>query len=165
MRRIWMLVLLFVIVSCSDNKAPTMNTKKLKSRGWLNKTRDSLSNYSFESLVEKKFKEFYNLNVLLKDYPDFKNDIESRIENFTTGRRKIFQINDSIKVVNIRQKGPFIKVSDSTDMTQVLFDVITDTEIKTDSVTAFITKKKLLIDGEEVTSTKVKFTRIVISKI
>jgi len=152
MRKLIILLIPILIISCSTKENSSSDSKFAP-------TEDS---FSTENLIEKKFKEFYDLNTLLKSYPDFKEDIEKRIENFTTGTRAIFEINDSIKIVNIRQKGAFIKVSDSVDMTHVLFDVITDTHIKTDSVLAFITKKKVLIDNEEVISSKVKFTRVVV---
>ena len=152
MRKLIILLIPILIISCSTKENSSSDSKFAP-------TKDS---FSTENLIEKKFKEFYDLNTLLKSYPEFKEDIEKRIENFTTGTRDIFEINDSIKILNIRQKGAFIKVSDSVDMTHVLFDVITDTHIKTDSVLAFITKKKVLIDDEEVISSKVKFTRVVI---
>jgi len=163
MRRILILFPLLALASCMSKEPSKVDTKTIK-RGILDYDKDTLNGYSFESLVEKKFKEFYDLNVLLKNYPNFKQDIEKRIENFTSGTRKIFQINDSVKVSNIRQKGPFVKVSDSTEMTHVLFDIITTKEIKTDSVMAFITTIKLQLDNEEVTSTKVKFKRLVFAQ-
>jgi hypothetical protein len=160
MRKIWILLPLLVVASCMS-KEPTKTSKRTLKR----EVKDSLHNYSFESLIEGKFKEFYDLNVLLKEYPKFKNDIEQRMESFASGRHTIFHIHDSIKVVNIRQKGPFVKVSDSTETTHVLFDIITNTKSTTDSVMAFITKKKAQLDNKEVTSTKVKFREFVMAEL
>lgn len=168
MRRLVIFFIPFVIVSCmSKEPDKTLNLEEMDEVLYDidSKEEDPEVSYSFESLIEEKFKEFYDLNVLLRDYPNFKEDIETRINNFTTGTRKIFEINDSIKILNIRQKGPLVQVSDSLEMTNVLFDVITESRIKTDSVVAFITKKKLKIDGKEVVSKKVKFTRITIIKV
>ena len=152
MRKLIILFIPLLIVSCMSKENSRSDSRFLPEK----------VDFSTENLIEKKFKEFYDLNTLLKNYPQFKESIENRIDNFTTGERRIFEINDSITILNIRQKGAFIKVSDSVDMTHVLFDIINDTQIKTDSVVAFITKKKVLIDDEEVTSSKVKFTRVVI---
>lgn len=163
MRRIWILFPLLAVVSCIS-KSPKSNDDEIIKKRLPYTAKDSLGEYSFQSLIETKFEEFYNLNVLLKNYPDFKKDIENRLENFTSGTRKIFHINDSIQVVNIRQNGPFVKISDSTEMTHVLFDIVSDHQTKTDTVVAFITKKKAHIDNKEVTSTKVKFTRVLVAQ-
>lgn len=154
MRHAVLIFILLFIFSCNES-SPSIS-KERKS--------NSYKEYTDGTLLEEKFKEFYDLNVLLKEYPEFKEDIENRIRNFTTSPRAVFKLNDSLKIKNIRQKGSFIKVSDSVQMTTVYFDLISGKTTKTDSVIAFITKKKMIIDSEEVISTKVKFTRVVIQK-
>lgn len=150
---IFLLIAVSLLFSCSDsNHAPTEKVFEAERSNTSPK----------RSLIEQKFKEFYDLNVLLKNYPDFKSDIERRIQNFTSNSETIFELNDSISITNIRQKGVLIQVSDSVQMTHVLFDVVSKNQKKTDSVLAFISKKKIYIDSEEVIATKVKFTRVVI---
>ena len=76
MRRIILFFMPFLIFSCNSHERRSLvNTESTKS----------FKSESFESLIEEKFQEFYNLNILLRDYPDFKEDIEKRINNFTTG--------------------------------------------------------------------------------
>ena len=157
MRRILIFCIPFFLMSCSGNKADTM-TNESSDKTFFMSTIES-AEISSESLVEKKFKEFYNLNMLLTAYPDFKKDIEQRIKDFTSGEKAIFERDDSIQIANIRQSGALIKESDSLERTYILFDVIRQTETKTDSVLVLITKKNVNIDGESITSTKVKFAR------
>lgn len=151
MRKMYVFLVLLILSSC-NNYSPE------NSKSDFEVTESLLENME-SSFSEKKFKEFYDLNILLRDYPDFKEDLEKRIDNFITENGKIFEINDSIKIVNIRQKESPTKLSDSVELTQILFDIRNKNNIKTDSVYALITKKKIVIDGKEVTSKKVKFTR------
>ena len=141
----------FLIISC-HSKSPEVDRFSPSSFNGNKK-------YSNKTLIEEKFQEFYDLNALLIKFPDFKDDIENRISNFTTNTKKIFDLTDSIKIKNIRQEGELIKISDSVQMTKVLFDIVLENSVKTDSVLAFITQKKIVIDSEEITSTKVKFTK------
>jgi hypothetical protein len=154
MRNIILILIALFIISCSNDSSIISKEKSVV----FNKE------YSNETLLEEKFKEFYDLNILLKKYPDFKDDIEQRIKNFTSNPESIFELNDSTKIKNIQQKGALIKVSDSVQMTQVVYDLVTENSIKKDSVLAFITSSKVIIDSEEIISTKVNFTRVVIRK-
>jgi predicted patatin/cPLA2 family phospholipase len=151
MRKMYVFFVVLILSSC-NNYSPENSTNNFE-------VTESLMVNTESSLSEKKFKEFYDLNILLKDYPDFKEDIEKRIDKFMTGEGTIFDINDSIKIENIRQKESLTKLSDSLEMTQILFDIRTKNGIKTDSVYALVTKKKIIIDGKEVVSKKVKFAR------
>ena len=150
-----------LIISCNSKEATNRNKKSSDNDYFFGIINSSKKN---GSLIEKKFKEFYDLNTLLKKYPNFKENIEKRIDNFTTGTSVIFDLTDSLKITNIRQQGGLTKISDSVQMTKVLFDIVSGNMTKTDSVLAFITKKKVLIDSEEVISTKVKFTRVTVIK-
>lgn len=153
MRKVFILLILF-LASCKSENSMESNSKVV----------NSFEEYSNEDLLEEKFKEFYDLNILLKKYPQFKDDIEQRIKNFTSNPESIFELNDSTKIKNIQQKGALIKISDSVQMTQVVYDLVTENSVKKDSVLAFITSSKVIIDSEEITSTKVNFTRVVIQK-
>jgi hypothetical protein len=151
MRKMYVFFALLILSAC-NNYSPENSAKTFE-------VTESLMENIESSFSEKKFKEFYDLNILLRDYPDFKEDIEKQIDNFITGEGTIFNIKDSLKIENIRQKELPTKLSDSIEMTQVLFDIKIKNEIKTDSVYAIIMKKKIIIDGKEVISKKVKFTR------
>lgn len=151
MRKMYVFFVLIILSSC-NNYSPENSIKMFE-------VTESLMENTESSFSEKKFKEFYDLNILLRDYPDFKEDIEQQIGNFITGEETIFNISDSLKIENIRQKELPTRLSDSVEMTQMLFDIKTKNEIKTDSVYAIIMKKKIIMDGKEVISKKVKFTR------
>lgn len=114
---------------------------------------------SMKKVLENKFKELYDLNLLKKKFPEFKNDIDRRIQNFTFNHEVNFEFQDSIRISNIRQKGGLIKISDSVQMAKVVFDLTSQNSTKTDSVFAFITKKEAIIDSEKVFLTKVQFSR------
>jgi len=144
------------IVSC-NSKTPEYNEYKIVRGNSYN-----FDSKSTESLLEKKFKEFYDLNILLNKYPDFKESIENRIKNFISNSETIFELNDSVSVKNIRQEGLLTTISDSVQLTKIYYDLVSENSTEKDSVFAFITKKRVMIDDEEVFSTKVKFTRVVI---
>ena len=162
MKRIVLFILPLLIISCNNKERVNEVDSDVKSFYFL--TDVDSSSYSKKSLIEEKFKEFYDLNILLKKYPDFKEGIENRIKNFISNSETIFELNDSLSVKNIRQEGPLTKISDSVQMTKIYYDLVSENSTEKDSVFAFITKKKIMIDEEEVLSTKVKFTRVVIQK-
>lgn len=153
MRNIIFIVILLLVTSCNTD---THENKEVVKKN----TKSSVENFK-KSMVEEKFMELYDLNTLfLKNKRTIYWHIERRIKRFSTNSELILLIqSDSIRVKNIRHDRSLIKLSDSVEMTKIYFDLVSEKETKTDSILAFITSKKMMIDSEEVLTCKVKFAR------
>ena len=70
MRKLIILFIPLLIVSCMSKENSRSDSRFLPEK----------VDFSTENLIEKKFKEFYDLNTLLKNYPQFKESIENRMK-------------------------------------------------------------------------------------
>lgn len=186
MRNIILMLIALFIISCSNNspisKETTVdfNSKEYSSAKFIEEKfkefydlNTLLIKYpSFKEDIEKRIQNFtldYKLNFDLIDslignhytFLSFyeTSGLKKRDQIFTLDSKQIFKLNDSLEVKNIKQRGSIIFVSDSVQMTKVYFDLVYKDSVKKDSVFAFITSKKIMIDSKEVLSSKVKFSK------
>jgi hypothetical protein len=164
MRKLLSFLAFILICSCSNSKANRAeeNPVILPSPAppapieSVMKEKAIPENIKIEYIIGK-FHEFYDVVSLKRDYPELGEEIKERLGNFTLNDINILRLQDSTKISNIRVKGPFLKISDTKEMTIVLFDLETHKIIKTDSLQAILTVNTLRIDGELIRSNKLRF--------
>lgn len=157
MRKIILLVSLIFLVSCAKN-VPVLNEKSDIEETFL------VKEYSIPSLVKEKFLEFYDLKILLKNKPEFKESIEKRLSNFKLDSSNILELNRNSTIKNLK-----IIESDSLNINtslrlKIIFDINEKTTSKKDSLIVFVFEKNFTLDGEKITSKKIKFARFKSSK-
>jgi len=154
MRKIIFLVSLFVLISCANN------TAKLDEKSIIDDT-FSVKKYSTSSLVKEKFLEFYDLKLLLKSKPEFKESIDSRLANFKLDSDNILDLRDDSKISNIKTTEILINKSNDSDSigVKLLFDIEEKNKTKKESVIGIVTKEDIIIDNKRIYSSKVKFRR------
>ncbi|QTE21586.1 hypothetical protein [Polaribacter cellanae] len=151
MKKTFLIVIVLIIASCSSNsnKKPGLNKESLAI----------VKEYSTSTLIEEKFLEFYELNMLLNSDSKFKKEIGERLKSFKIDTFPILNLPNDSKITNIKQIGETISITDSIKKRKIIFDMVTPNSLKKDSLFAYILSKKIIIDSIEVISNKVKFAR------
>jgi hypothetical protein len=152
MKKIMLIIIVLAINSCHNS--PSLNTLNEMEMGDY-----SAKMYSTQILIKEKFLEFYDLNLLLKNNLSFQNKIKERLKSFTLDSLPVLDLSKDSKIENIQQKGMIINLSDSIQKTKLIFNVLSKKNLRKDSISVFIFKKKLRIHSDVVISTKVKFSR------
>lgn len=134
------------MISCSNNKS-IENKESLVDE---NKVKE----YSTNSLVKEKFLEFYDLNLLLENNPQFKENINKRLYSFTSDSSRILNLNKDSEIKNIK----IIKNNSNINL-KLLFEIETNNSSKKDSLLAIILEEQIILDGKKIIAKKVKFSR------
>ena len=152
MRKIILLISFFIIISCANN-SPISNEKSIIDDTF------TVKEYSTSSFVEEKFLEFYDLKLLLKNKPEFKEVIEKRLASFKIDSNTILEISKNSKIKNFE-----IIKSDSLNINaysklKIVFEVDNEKASNKDSLIVYVFEKDFTLDGEKTTSKKIKFSR------
>tara|TARA_R110002050_G_scaffold342_4_gene2218 strand:- start:105 stop:551 length:447 start_codon:yes stop_codon:yes gene_type:complete len=146
MKNIVLLISFMLMISCSNNKS-FENKESLVDE-------NPVKNYSINSLVKEKFLEFYDLNLLLENNPQFEKNIKERLSYFTLDSNKILTLNKASKIKNIK----IIKNNSDINL-KLLFDIEFNNSSKKDSLRVIIIEEQVILDANTITATKVKFSR------
>ncbi|WP_353778936.1 hypothetical protein [Winogradskyella sp. 3972H.M.0a.05] len=109
-------------------------------------------------LTTDKLVEFHELIQLKAEYPNFENEVAKNLKAFTTNDSLIKRLENATQIMDIKQIGHSITVSDSVQNIKIHFKTLRNDEEKTDSILAIIKSKPIFIDGTELLSRKVSFS-------
>ena len=112
-----------------------------------------------KSLVSQKLQDFYDLLALQSNHPEFQDDVELQLKNYTKDSLGIYKSDDVVSINDIKLISQPIRLDENTIKIQIQFDVKSNLKKTTDSIYAYITKKETVIDGESFTSSKVIFSK------
>lgn len=115
---------------------------------------------TLEQLTSQKLQDYFELLQLQKKHPQFKEEIEEQLRNFTKAGIIIRDTFEGVDVSNIKQVGKVIKVSDSVVKLKLVYDKYSKNSTNTDSVYAFITTKNIHLDDRQTVSNVIVFERI-----
>ena len=94
MKIIFFLISFMLIISCS-NKKSFNNKESLVDE-------ITVKEYSSNSVVKEKFLEFYDLNILLENNPQFTENIKERLNHFKLDSSKVLYLQKTSKIKDIK---------------------------------------------------------------
>ena len=162
------LVYIFVallILSCANNKneAPAMKTDEVKQNEFILENavalEDASNTFIYKELAAQKLQDYFDLLVLQKHHPEFKEDIHNQLQKLLTDSIAIPNIAQKVIIKNVQQISDIQHISDSVQKVVIRFDITFNHTIKTDSIVAIIKTKKINLDNKEVISTKISFLK------
>jgi len=134
------------MISCSNNNS-FEDKKVLVDESFVKE-------YSENSLIKEKFLEFYDLNLLLENKPEFKKNIKERLYYFTLDSNKVLNLNKTSKIKKVN-----ITKCNSENAFKISFELKSEGFIKKDSIFATIIEQNIVLDLKKTTASKVKFSR------
>lgn len=158
MKRILIILFILLCVSCSNNTVNKSAEMKVEEAADYNfATNLEVSNS--ESMPIQKFNNYLDLLKLKEKHPEFKKDILLQLKSFSKDSIILLNYGKDVSIEDIKQVGETKKVSDSIKKVKLVYQIVSGSTTKKDSVFAHIISKTIMLDGEEITSNKVKFSR------
>lgn len=117
------------------------------------------SSFSNEDLATQKLQDYLDLVVLRNEHPAFEADILSQLQSLSNDETPLMQAFPGVVYENIRLKKVMDTSEDSIQRIEFYVDVISEGSIKTDSITAVITKQRIELDDEVFINSKVRFEK------
>lgn len=153
-------VLVLLSIACSKNKGGA----KFDNEMMVEEAADYAiaaeeSTFDYNQLSIQKFSEYIDLIKLKEAHPEFNDDVFIQLRSFAKDTTFDLNYDSGFSVENIKSVGAVEKVSDSVDKIKLTYKIISETHTVTDSVFAHITSKTIVLDGQEMTSNKVKFSK------
>lgn len=151
MRKLFYIFILVFLANCSKRKE--MNSAKIDA------LEIAMPAETFENqvMLQQKLQDYYDLVFLKENYPDFNAEVNEQLNNLVYDTLAI-NLNKSgtIKNLNLIQE---TIISNSVKEVKLQFDIADNNTTKKDSITAIITTKKMIIDGNESIASKIKFKK------
>ncbi len=164
MRKLVNIFVVLLIISCANehkNEAPIEGVNMEKNETVLESSamEDVKEAFTFQHLTEQKLQDYFDLLVLQRQHPEFIDDIRAQLHELSEDSTIISYFPQKVDIKNVQQIGKTQIISDSIQKIKLSFDIITNNSLKKDSITAIIKTKTITLDNEELTSTKVVFTK------
>ena len=156
MKKFVILLLILLSVSCKNHSNKYEFSTDDISVSNENETINKHTNTT-ETAAIPKLIEYLDLIKLSKQHPEFKEDILTQLQSLS--KDSIIKLNypNSFTIHNIRIEN-MAPISDSLDRVKLVYEIHLENEQKMDSIIAFISKKKIKIEGVNTLSTKVIFS-------
>ena len=150
-----LIILIFLIYSCSRSKEMKPVNYSYKKESVIEKPVIITEQFKYQIITKQKLQEYYDLLVLQKKHPEFKNDILAQLQKISSINKKLKDTN-SIKINNLELISTN-KTSETERRIKISFDVISNNKIKKDTTIVLIKTKKVIIDNRELVSNKIRF--------
>jgi len=163
MKKILFLLLIFIVASCSKSKqeAP-IEAIEANEEHMMLEDEPMIANtevFTYQHLIEQKLQDYYDLLALKSQHPEFIEDITLQLEELSEGEISITNNRQKVLIKNVKQIGISEQVSDSIQKITIQFDILNDSISKTDSISAIIKTKKIILEDTKVVSTKIIFSK------
>ncbi len=162
MKKVLSITLLFIVISCSNAKreAPFMDSDTTEASPEVYPIENiSLEkSFTYLHLTQQKLQDYYDLVVLLKQHPEFKDDITSQLRELSKSEITPNYM-QQVRIENVQQLGKSEQISDSIQKINIQFDIVGKNNTKIDTTTAIIKTKKIIVDNKDVVSTKIVFIK------
>lgn len=150
-----LIILIFLIYSCSRSKEMKPVNYSYKKETVIEKSAIITEPFKYQIITKQKLQEYYDLLVLQKKHPEFKDDILAQLQKISSINKKLKDTN-SIKINNLELISTN-KTSETERRIKISFDVISNNKIKKDTTIVLIKTKKVIIDNRELVSNKIRF--------
>ncbi len=136
-----------------------MDTIELDDRMETAIEKPAIESFLYQELSTVKLQELYDLLALKQEHPEFKESIETQLENYTNDTMAAINKPEKESLIkNIELKGNLIEVSDSVQKMKLYYDVVSNNLIQKDSIWAEVTTHEIEVNGKKVKSKKIKFS-------
>lgn len=159
MRSAYYILILLFLISCNQGE----KSDSLKNFDLLEEEVTATSYevipeaFEYQSLTIQKLQDYFDLLVLQQQHPEFKNEIHKQLVALSSDSTKIPLNTAKISIEEVQQIGVPEKISDSVQLLTVSFNVVTPSTTIKDTLVAKIVSKKVMVEGTEVTTTKLQF--------
>lgn len=157
MRKLLFLISFIILVSCANN-SPVSNEKSVIEDSF------TVKEYSTPVIVKEKFIEFYDLKILLKNKPEFKESIEKRLTDFKFDSITILNLSKDSKIKSIKVTELSINKKNNNVIVKLVFKIVDKEKTKKDSIIGIVLKDEIIMNNEKITSTKIKFSKFFVTK-
>jgi len=160
MRKLVYILSFIVFTSCINNtkeaEMKTFDFMLIEESINLDDFGYTYSNFNVTNLAQQKLQEYYDLSLLKEQYPEFENDIKLQLENLADSTLEISKNLNAISISNVIEISNQ-KLSGSVSRIQLQYEVTTEKGTITDTISAIIKTKTIIINNENVATTKLKF--------
>ncbi len=151
--------MILFLVACSSKSSKSMNidykAEAIEESGGIQSSK--INNY--KALSIQKLNEYFDLLKLQRQHPEFNSDIEAQLTKYTSQALITGNLPATFKVNEIKQIGEVQKVSDSVNKIQLSYNLeVNNSQIK-DSIFAYCSLKTITINGQNIMSNKVRFSK------
>lgn len=160
MKQIIILLVIIMTVSCAKQRDPSdmhFETEEIYETDLDYDAKTMGVNYADLSI--QKLSEYFELIQLQQQHPEFDDDIQLQISGLIKDSTILKAYPEPFSITNIEPADSIIKLSDSLHSVTLYFDVLSNNKTSKDSIVALITTKTILLDAQEVVSTKVTFQK------
>ncbi|WP_299225128.1 hypothetical protein [uncultured Psychroserpens sp.] len=158
MKNILYILLILFLINCKNNEQMNIEDLKVESVE-IDEEIIYSSKINHQTIATHKLEEYFDLLKLKENHPNFKDDILLQLNALSKDRLLDYNIAKILSIENIEQIGEIKKVSDSVEKLQLKFNIVLENETITDSILAIITSRPIILDGEEIISNKITFSR------
>jgi len=117
--------------------------------------------FLLKNTITQKLQEFYDLQLLLQQYPEFKEEISSQLDRFGAVQKILPDHVTAIKIKEIEFIGMLTQLNDSTFSQKLLFSkALNTTQVKKDSIAVIIHLSRVNLDDKENINTLFTFTKL-----
>ena len=113
--------------------------------------------FPYATITGQKLQEYFDLVALKNQHPAFAETISEQLEQLTNDTILLPKGQDSVAVKNLSPVGSIRTINDTLQQQEFTYSIVSKTMFKTDTLTAFIVTKPVMVDGVEAVSTKVLF--------
>lgn len=158
MRKTIFLFFIIIFSSCSNKRSISNKENNSFEISSNNASQDTYIK-SYEDLSIQKLKNYFDLLNLEKQHPEFKNDITDQINKLSSEITLKNKYTTPVIVSNIHKVGKEIKINDSLKKIKLAFKISHESNQVSDSIYVKIHTSLINIDGREITTNKIKFSK------
>ena len=159
---IYILIVVFMLSCAKGPKQDTIEASVMEESEMVLESSvmdDIKEEFTYQSLTEQKLQDYYDLLVLQQQHPEFIEDIAAQLQELSNDSITIPEAVQKIVVKNVQAIGAPQVLSDSVQKIKLRFDIIADSGVQTDSITAIISTKKIRIENKDALATRVLFAK------
>ncbi len=168
MKKICYILISLAIVSCAKDKSKNMeaitveaaevNYEIADDKTYL-KADNGTKEFLYENIASQKLLDLYDLSLLQKRHPEFKEDINAQLKELTADSIVVNNYRDKVSIQNIHQDGPLTRVSDSVQEMKLYFNIVSNGTITADSIYVKIISKTITLEDKNMITSKIRFSK------
>ncbi len=169
MKKTYYILICLAIASCAKGKSKNMEAIAVEAVDYVEyevaddktyfNSNIETTDHQYENIVTQKLQDLYDLTLLQKKHPEFKEDINAQLRELTIDSIVLSNGLDKISIENIRQNGSLTRFSDSVQKMKLNFDIVSNDTVMKDSIFVKIISKTMTFDNENVKTNKIRFSK------
>jgi len=161
MKRMLYLISIFILASCANNRETNVE-KIVESADDYDMEVSALQKpeaFDYQNVYSEKLQSYFDLLNLYSSHPNFREDIELQLKKLSTDPINPLDTIPKVIIGNVQISGKPEVVSDAVTKTVLRFNKNTNGIVVSDSITAIVMKKLVLLGDTEEVLTTVRFSK------